>query len=301
MLLEEFEKSISPVTYGSDSGEIMDKILNEEPGKLPDVLRIIKSALPKNLNNIHRTCDIGNMLSVIMSRFPEKKLATWEVFKEFYRQQSDKKEQVRLLFYANENLWEHTVVGGGKFLQTDNVTTKMSNDLMEMMSNSNFSAEELKSELWPTASLSMILHYTPKHAAQVVSLLEKAFAPQKLNEDTWMLKNLTKDILEANPKLADRLIKSGISKDFINKKITDLKAEGRFKEEAKPVQTEIDHKIEKVRKRIENPRLSGVVIADKIVEDMKKGVVITPDKGRELAAKYKRQYALDKKQNSKSL
>ena len=80
-----------------------------------------------------------------------------------------------------------------------------------------------------------------------------------------------------------------------------MKAEGRFKEEAKPVQTEIDHKIEKVRKRIENPRLSGVVIADKIVEDMKKGVVITPDKGRELAAKYKRQYALDKKQNSKSL
>ena len=193
------------------------------------------------------------------------------------------------------------MVGGGKFLQTDNVTTKMSNDLMEMMSNSNFLAEELKSDFWPTGSLRMILHYTPKHAAQVVSLLEKAFAPQKLNEDTWMLKNLTKDILEANPKLADRLIKSGISKDFINKKITDLKAEGRFKEEAKPVQTEIDHKIEKVRKRIENPRLSGVVIADKIVEDMKKGVVITPDKGRELAAKYKRQYALDKKQNSKSL
>lgn len=300
MLLEEFEKSISPDTYGSDSGKIMVKILNEEPGKLPDVLRVIKSALPKNLNNANCTCNIGNMLSVIMSRFPEEKLTTWEVFKEFYRQQSDKKEQVRLLFYANENLWEHTVTGG-KFLQTDNVTTKMSNDLMEMMSNSNFSAEELKSELWPTASLSMILHYTPKHAAQVVSLLEKAFAPQKLNEDIWMLKDLTKDILEANPKLADRLIKSGISKDFINKKITDLKAEGRFKEEAKPVQTEIDHKIEKVRKRIENPRLSGVVIADKIVEDMKKGVVITPDKGRELAAKYKRQYALDKKQNSKSL
>lgn len=301
MLLEEFEKSISPVTSRSYSWGIMDKILNEEPGKLPDVLSVIKSALPKNLNNIDRTCNIGSMLSVIMRRFPEEKLTTWEVFKEFYRQQSDKKEQVRLLFYANENLWEHTVTGG-KFLQTDNVTTKMSNDLMEMMSNSNFSAEELKSELWPTSSLRMILHYTPKHAAQVVSLLEKAFAPQKLNEDTWMLKDLTNDILEANPKLADRLIKSGFSKDFINKKITDLKAEGRFKEEAKPVQTEIiDHEIEKVRKRIENPRLSGVVIADKIVEDMKKGVVITPDKGRELAAKYKRQYALDKKQNSKSL
>ena len=81
MLLEEFEKSISPDTYGNDSMDIMDKILNEDPDKLPDVLRVIKSVLPKNLNNINCTCNIGNMLSVIMIRFPAEKLTTWEVFK----------------------------------------------------------------------------------------------------------------------------------------------------------------------------------------------------------------------------
>ncbi len=79
------------------------------------------------------------------------------------------------------------------------------------------------------------------------------------------------------------------------------KREARKAEERKQQKngkTEIGRQIEKVRRRMQTNTISGTVVADKIVDDMKKGKVITPKIGKELAAKYKKEYAL-KRQNVK--
>lgn len=64
---------------------------------------------------------------------------------------------------------------------------------------------------------------------------------------------------------------------------------------------DIDKELKRARDRLENSRntLSGIVIADKIAEEMISGKekrTITREVGKELADKYKREYALSKKQ-----